>query len=54
MMESNMVKLGDYIEQCDERNSKGDFSLDSVRGISIEKKMIFTKANMEGGLLKAL
>lgn len=52
MKESNMVKLGDYIEQCDERNSKGDFSLDSVRGISIEKKMIFTKANMEGVSLK--
>lgn len=52
MMENNMVKLGDYIEQCDERNSKGDFSLDSVRGISIEKKMIFTKANMEGVSLK--
>lgn len=52
MMESKMVKLGDYIEQCDERNSKGDFSLDSVRGISIEKKMIFTKANMEGVSLK--
>lgn len=27
MKESNMVKLGDYIEQCDERNSKGDFLL---------------------------
>ena len=52
MMENNMVKLGDYIEPCDERNSKGDFSLDSVRGISIEKKMIFTKANMEGVSLK--
>lgn len=52
MKGSNMVKLGDYIEQCDERNSKGDFSLDSVRGISIEKKMIFTKANMEGVSLK--
>lgn len=52
MMENNMVKLGDYIEQSDERNSKGDFSLDSVRGISIEKKMIFTKANMEGVSLK--
>lgn len=52
MMENDMVKLGDYIEQCDERNSKGDFSLDSVRGISIEKKMIFTKANMEGVSLK--
>lgn len=41
------VRLGDYIEQCDER--AGDkFSVDDVVGISIEKKLIPTKANMEG------
>lgn len=41
------VRLGDYIEQCDER--AGDkFSVDDVIGISIEKKLIPTKANMEG------
>lgn len=41
------VRLGDYIEQCDKR--AGDkFSVDDVVGISIEKKLIPTKANMEG------
>ena len=41
------VRLGDYIEQCDER--AGDkFSVDDVAGISIEKKLIPTKANMDG------
>ena len=44
----NWVRLGDYITQCDERNSDGSYTLESVRGISIEKKIIFTKANMDG------
>lgn len=50
-MESSGVKwvrLGDYIEQCDERNTKGMYSVDDVRGISIEKRIIDTKANMDG------
>ena len=50
-MEGNSVKwvrLGDYIEQCDERNTKGMYSVDDVRGISIEKRIIDTKANMDG------
>ena len=51
-MNHNIVSLGDYIEYCDERNSDGKYTLDYVRGISIEKKMIFTKANMEGVSLK--
>ena len=42
------VRLGDYITQCDERNTNGSYTLESVRGISIEKKIIFTKANMDG------
>ena len=42
------VRLGDYIEECDERNTEGKYTLDDVRGISIEKKLIFTKANMDG------
>ena len=42
------VKLGDHIEECDERNSDGALTLDDVRGISIEKKFIFTKADMAG------
>ena len=43
-----MVRLGDYIEECDERNSDNALTLKNVRGISIEKKFIPTKANMEG------
>lgn len=45
------VKLGDYIEECDERNVEGRYTLDDVRGISLEKKLIFTKANMDGVVL---
>ena len=44
---SNLVRLGDYIELCDERNSDGLFTLDNVRGISILKKFIPTKADMQ-------
>lgn len=42
------VRLGDYIEEIDERNGLGPYTIDDVRGISIEKKLIYTKANMEG------
>jgi len=42
------VELGEYIEPCDERNSDGKYTLDDVRGISIQKKLIFTKADMQG------
>lgn len=43
-----MVRLGELIELCDERNSEGKYGIDDVRGISIEKKLIFTKADMNG------
>ena len=42
------VKLGEWITECDERNSDNTLTLENVRGISIEKKFIPTKANMEG------
>ena len=42
------VRLGEYIELCEERNSEGRYTIDDVRGISIEKKLIYTKANMDG------
>ena len=42
------VRLGEYIELCEERNSGGRYTIDDVRGISIEKKLIYTKANMDG------
>lgn len=41
-------KLGDLIEQSDERNSENQYSVDNVKGISIQKVFIETKANMEG------
>ena len=42
------VTLGEYVESSDERNSEGKYTLDDVRGISIQKKLIFTKADMQG------
>lgn len=45
---TNMVSLGDYIESCDERNIDGTYTLEDIRGISIEKKFIATKANLVG------
>lgn len=41
------VELGEYIELCDERNTDGKYLLDDVRGISILKKLIPTKADMQ-------
>ena len=37
----------DYIELCDERNVEGLYTLDDVRGISIQKNLIPTKADMK-------
>ncbi len=37
----------DYIENCDERNSEAIYTLEDVRGISIQKKLIPTKADMK-------
>lgn len=42
------VRLGDYIEQCDERNKYGIYTLEDVRGISTSKVFVLTKANMDG------
>lgn len=44
----NYVRLGEYIELCDETNNEGKYTLDDVRGISTDKKFIPTKANMDG------
>lgn len=41
------VRLGNYIEQCDER-AGDNYTLDDVVGISTDKKLIATKANMDG------
>ena len=43
-----MQEIGPYIQEYDERNLDKIYGLDDVRGISIEKKIIDTKANMDG------
>ena len=51
-MALSKYKLGELIEQCDQRNSDNEYILDDVRGISTGKEFISTKANMDGvGLL---
>ena len=45
-------KIGEYITLSESINDYLEYSIDSVRGISIEKKFIETKANMEGVSLK--
>ena len=42
------VRLGDYIEQCDERNVALEYGLGDVRGVSNTKLIQKTKANMTG------
>lgn len=42
------VRLGDYIEQCDERNSSLRYGLSDVKGMAITKEIIPTKANLSG------
>lgn len=42
------VEIGEYISQSDARNSKGEYTVDDVRGLSVQKKITETKANMEG------
>ena len=41
-------EIGPYLEEYDMRNSNGRYGIDDVKGISIEKKIIETKANMDG------
>lgn len=41
------VPLGEYIEPSDERNSDGKYLLEDVIGISNEKSLISTKADMK-------
>ena len=46
-MALNKYKLGDLIQLEDERNNDGKYTLDDVRGISIQKIFIETKADMQ-------
>lgn len=45
-------KLGDLIEQTDNRNDQLIYTLDDVKGISIKKNFIETKADMKDVSLK--
>jgi type I restriction enzyme S subunit len=45
--ENASVAIGDYITESDKRNTKLKYNVDEVKGISIEKRFIETKANME-------
>ena len=50
--ESQDYPLGEYIENVEERNEELLYGIDCVRGVSIEKNLIDTKANMNGVGLK--
>ena len=47
-IENEKLKIGEFIEMCDERNSEGIYTMKNLRGVSIEKKFIDTKADMAG------
>ena len=47
-VENEKLKIGEFIEVCDGRNSEGIYTLKNLRGVSIEKKFIDTKADMAG------
>lgn len=49
----NTYKIGELVEQIDYRNSNGMYTVDDVRGISTEKVLINTKANLDGVNLKS-
>lgn len=51
MKGTKTYRLGDLIELCDERNTEGKYTVDDVRGISIQKNFIETKADMNGVIL---
>ena len=52
MAQTKFVKLGNYITECDERNTDNRYDLSALRGVSINKEFIPSKANMEGVSLK--
>lgn len=47
-----LQRLGAFIELVEEKNEELQYSIDDVKGISIEKEFIDTKADMEGVSLR--
>lgn len=43
-----IVQLGEYIEECNERNGDKQYNENSVRGLTTAKQIIKTKANLDG------
>ena len=48
IMALTKYKLGELIELCDDRNAGNHYTLSDVKGISIKKEFIETKADMAG------
>lgn len=46
--ENEKLKIGEFIEQYDKRNSDNQLKISSIKGISTEKSFIDTKADMNG------
>jgi len=46
------IPIGDYIEPCEDNNASLKYTIDNVKGVSIEKRFIETKADMGGVSLK--
>lgn len=51
-MASIKIKLGELISISEDKNSENLYSVDDVKGISIQKKFIETKADMDGVSLR--
>ena len=47
MSRAPRVRLGDYIEVCEDRNTEGEYGINDVRGVSNLKGFIQTKANID-------
>lgn len=52
LMQGGLTRLKPLISQTTEVNSENNYDIDAVRGISIEKRFIPTKAKMDGVSLK--
>ncbi|MCD8317584.1 MAG: restriction endonuclease subunit S [Paraprevotella sp.] len=52
--ETKWVRLGDYIELCNERNDKGLYGPADVMGMTITKEIIPTKADVKNTELKKI
>lgn len=42
------VEIGEFIEECNERNAEDKYGEDDVRGLAVSKGIIETKANLNG------